>query len=147
MRLLGWVDGIGDDIPHLRPELADGLSPLAVELYRDCGVSPGDLDVWMLYDGFSFLAMQWMEHLGLVPPGQSGAYVEGGERILYTGEHPVNTHGGQLSEGRLHATGHILEAIQQVRGTAGKRQANKADYAVITSAYPYNGAAAIVGKS
>jgi len=49
-----------------------------------------------------------------------------------TGEH----HGGQLSEGRLHATGHILEAVQQVRGTAGARQAVRADHAVVSSAYP-----------
>jgi len=41
----------------------------------------------MLYDGFSFLAMMWMEQLGLVEPGESGSYVEGGERIRFDGEH------------------------------------------------------------
>jgi acetyl-CoA acetyltransferase len=87
-----------------------------------------------------------MEQLGLVGPGESGAYVEGGERISYNGEHPVNTHGGQLSEGRLHAAGHILEAFQQVRGTAGARQAPKADHAIVSSAFPYNGGVAILGR-
>jgi acetyl-CoA acetyltransferase len=147
VHLLGWAGaGEGDMIPHLRPELEPGLSPMARELYADAGVTPADMDVWFLYDGFSFLAMQWMEHLGLVSPGESGAYVEGGERIRHSGEHPVNTHGGQLSEGRLHATGHILEAFQQVRGTAVGRQAGRAEHAIVSSAYPYNGAVAVFGR-
>lgn len=145
--LLGWSGpGEGDVIPHLRPEAADGIGPLARELYADTGLQPADVDVWLLYDGFSFLAMQWMEQLGLVPPGESGHYVEGGERILHTGEHPVNTHGGQLSEGRMHATGHILEAVQQARGTAGARQARRADHVIVSSAYPFNGAVALFGR-
>jgi acetyl-CoA acetyltransferase len=119
---------------------------MAHELYDDTGLRPADMDVWMLYDGFSFLAMQWMEHLGLVPPGESGAYVQGGDRIRHTGEHPLNTHGGQLSEGRMHATGHILEAFQQVRGTAGERQAARAEHAIVSSAYPYNGGVAVLGR-
>jgi acetyl-CoA acetyltransferase len=145
--ILGWAgEGAGDLAAHLRPEAGDGLNRWAVELYGDTGLTPEDMDVWMLYDGFSFMALQWMEQLGLVGPGESGRYVEGGERISHTGEHPVNTHGGQLSEGRLHAAGHILEAFQQVRGTAGSRQAAKADHAIVSSAFPYNGAVAILGK-
>lgn len=145
--LLGWAGpAVGDVAPHLRPEEPPESNRIARELYRDTGLSPAHLDVWMLYDGFSFLAMQWMEALGVVEPGGSGEYVEGAERIVHTGEHPLNTHGGQLSEGRLHGAGHILEAFQQVRGTAGARQAARADIAVITSAFPYNGGAAVVGR-
>jgi acetyl-CoA acetyltransferase len=145
--LIGWSGaGEGDMIPHLRPEPAEDMSPLAHELYADTRLKPADMDVWLLYDGFSFLAMQWMEQLGLVAPGESGAYVEGGERILHTGEHPLNTHGGQLSEGRMHATGHILEAVQQVRGGAGSRQAARAEHAIVSSAYPFNGGVAIFGR-
>jgi len=145
--LRAWAGpGQGDDIPHLRPEGGDGLNRWGREVYTAAGLGPKDMDVWMLYDGFSFLALQWMEELGLVPPGEAGAYVEGGTRIRYDGDHPVNTHGGQLSEGRMHAAGHILEAVQQVRGTAGDRQAARATHAIVSSAYPYNGAVAIVGR-
>ena len=147
VELVAWSGpGRGDTMPHLRPEGEDGMNRWAHEVYSDAGLGPGDMDVWYLYDGFSFLAMQWMEQLGLVPPGQSGAYVEGGERILFNGEHPVNTHGGQLSEGRLHATGHILEAVRQLRGTAGERQAAHADHAIVSSAYPHDGSVAIFGR-
>jgi acetyl-CoA acetyltransferase len=148
VELVSWSGpGRGDTMPHLRPEGEDGMNRWAHEVYSDAGLGPADMDVWFLYDGFSFLAMQWMEQLGLVPPGESGPYVEGGERILFSGEHPVNTHGGQLSEGRLHATGHILEAVRQLRGTAGQRQAARAGHAIVSSAYPYDGAVAILGRS
>lgn len=148
VELLSWVESPHDvmDYNQLPEELDEGPTDWLVELYRDAGIGPADLDVWMLYDGFSFFALQWMESLGVVPRGQSGAYVEGGSRIRFDGEHPVNTHGGNLSEGRLHGAGHVLEAVQQLRGTAGARQASKADHAVVTTAFPNTGAAAILGR-
>jgi acetyl-CoA acetyltransferase len=145
--LLGWVDsGIAAATFHLFPEDLGGMIPLAEQLYADTGLRPEQMDVWLLYDGYSFFPLQWMENLGLVPRGEAGVYVEGGDRIRYTGEHPLNTHGGQLSEGRLHGAGHILEAVQQLRGTAGARQAKRADFAIVSSAFPNSGAAAIFGR-
>jgi acetyl-CoA acetyltransferase len=132
--------------PHLREDPDDGMNQWARQLYADTGLTPQHMKVWMLYDGFSFLAMQWMEQLGLVASGESGAYVEGGARIDVTGEHPVNTHGGQLSEGRMHAAGHILEAVRQIRGDAGERQTPDAEFAIVSSAFPQDGAAAIFGR-
>lgn len=146
--LVSWADS---GIPlldfYLLPEdLEEGPSAFLRPMYSDAKLGPADLDVWMLYDGFSFFPMQWMESLGLVPRGESGNYVEGGERIRFDGEHPLNTHGGQLSEGRLHGAGHILEAVQQLRGQAGERQAKRADYAVVSTAFANTGAAAIFGR-
>ena len=63
---------------------------------------PGDVDVAELYDGFCWLAMAWLEALGLCGHGESGPFIEGGKRIALDGELPLNTHGGQLSAGRLH---------------------------------------------
>jgi acetyl-CoA acetyltransferase len=148
VHLLSWVESPYDVMAfdYLPEELGDGPTDWLREMYRDAGVGPDELDVWMLYDGFSFFAMQWMENLGIVPRGESGNYVEGGRRIRIDGEHPVNTHGGQLSEGRLHGAGHMLEAVQQLRGNAGARQAAKADHAVVTTAFPNTGAAAILGR-
>ena len=145
--LLGWADSEHDLLSHhLIPEELEGIGAIGQTLYRDTGLSPSNMDVWMLYDGYSFFVLQWMENLGLVSRGEAGRYIEGGDRIRVTGEHPINPHGGQLSEGRLHGHGHILEAVQQVRGAAGERQARKADYAILSSAFPNTGSAAIIGK-
>jgi acetyl-CoA acetyltransferase len=132
--------------PYLLAEDVGGPMPMAQTLYSDAGLSPADMDLWMLYDGFSYLALMWMENLGLVPRGEAAAYAEGGERIRYTGEHPLNTHGGQLSEGRLHGAGTILEAVQQLRGEAGARQAARAEVAIVSSGFPNIGAAAILSR-
>lgn len=149
VELLSWAESPYDvmDYKSLAEELVDGPSDWLRELYHDAGIGPHELDVWMLYDGFSFFALQWMESLGVLRRGESGSYVEGGKRIRFDGEHPVNTHGGQLSEGRLHGAGHLLEAVQQLRGNAGPRQAVDAVHAVVTTAFPNTGAAAILART
>ena len=68
---------------------------------------------------------RWLEALGFCKEGESGAFVEGGTRIALEGELPMNTNGGQLSEGRMHGLGHLHEAMLQLRGLAGERQLNK----------------------
>ncbi|HEX6417548.1 MAG TPA: thiolase family protein [Acidimicrobiales bacterium] len=91
-------------------------------LWTRTDLRPGDVDVAELYDGFSFLTMVWLEALGFCGRGESGPFVEGGHRIARDGELPVNTHGGQLSAGRLHGFGFLHEACLQLRGEAGERQ-------------------------
>ena len=81
-------------------ELQPGLRA-AGQLWNRTDLRPADVDVAALYDGFSILTMLWLEALGFCPAGQSGAFVEGGQRIGLGGELPLNTQGGQLSGGRL----------------------------------------------
>lgn len=52
------------------------------------------------------------------------------------GELPVNTHGGSLSEGRLHGMGHIAEAVLQVTGRAGTGQVKDTKVALVTEGSP-----------
>ena len=92
------------------------------QLWTRTELTPADVDVAELYDGFSFLSMVWMEALGFCGKGESGPFVDGGERIALDGELPLNTHGGQLSAGRLHGFGHLHEACVQLRGEGGTRQ-------------------------
>ena len=91
-------------------------------LWTRTDLTPADVDLAELYDGFSFLAMTWLEALGFCGKGESGPFVDGGSRIALDGELPLNTHGGQLSAGRLHGFGFIHEACLQLRGEAGERQ-------------------------
>jgi acetyl-CoA acetyltransferase len=91
-------------------------------LWEQTDLTPADVDLVELYDGFSFITMCWLESLGFCGRGESGPFVEGGTRIARDGELPVNTHGGQLSAGRLHGYGFLHEAVVQLRGQGGDRQ-------------------------
>jgi acetyl-CoA acetyltransferase len=94
------------------------------------GRRPADVDVAELYDGFSFLALCWLEDAGFCKKGEGGPFVASGA-IELDGALPTNTHGGNLSEGRSHGIGHLLEAIEQLRGTAGPRQVRDAKTAFV----------------
>ena len=94
----------------------------AASLWERTDLTPADVDVAELYDGFSFIALAWLEALGFCGKGEGGAFIEGGHRIARDGELPLNTHGGQLSAGRLHGYGFLHEACVQILGEAGERQ-------------------------
>ena len=96
--------------------------PTARTLWERTDYAIGDVDVGQLYDGFSFLTLQWIEALGLCPVGEGGRYLEGGHRIARDGEFPINTNGGQIAAGRTHAFGYVREAVRQLRGQAEETQ-------------------------
>jgi acetyl-CoA acetyltransferase len=95
------------------------------QLWSRTELKPTDVQMLQAYDGFSFLTMSWIEALGLCKVGESGPFIEGGTRIARDGELPLNTHGGQLSAGRLHGYGFLHEAATQMWGQAGDRQIPK----------------------
>jgi acetyl-CoA acetyltransferase len=97
----------------------------AASMWERTDLTPADVEVAELYDGFSILTMVWLEALGFCGPGESGPFVEGGTAIARDGALPLNTAGGQLSGGRLHGFGLIHEACLQLRGQAGERQVRR----------------------
>ena len=107
--------------------LFDDLTTMAMRdagkmLWERTDLTPADVDIGELYDGFSFLTMSWLEALGFCGKGESGPFIEGGQRIARDGELPLNTDGGQLSAGRLHGYGFLHEACVQLWGEGGERQ-------------------------
>ncbi|CAN7651141.1 thiolase family protein [Phenylobacterium sp. LjRoot219] len=94
----------------------------AKSMWERTDLKPADVDVAELYDGFSFNCLSWIEALGFCPTGEGGRFVEGGARIALDGELPLNTHGGQLSAGRLQGFGFLHEACVQLWDEGGERQ-------------------------
>jgi acetyl-CoA acetyltransferase len=90
-------------------------------MWARSGLTPQDVDVAELYDGFSIFVLMWLEAMGFCGPGESGAFVEGGKRIAIDGELPINTGGGQLSGGRLHGYGLLYQACLQLWQKAGRQ--------------------------
>lgn len=96
--------------------------PTGADLWKRTDYKPSDVDTVQLYDGFSFLAITWLEALGFCEIGEGGRFIEGGRRIALDGELPFNTFGGQIGAGRLHGFGFAHESVVQLRGQGGERQ-------------------------
>ncbi|HET6952665.1 MAG TPA: thiolase family protein [Acidimicrobiales bacterium] len=94
----------------------------AAEMWARTDLTPADLDVAQLYDGFTYITFAWLEALGICGDGEAGPFVEGGTRIALDGQLPLNTYGGQLSAGRMHGYWVLHEACVQLRGEGGERQ-------------------------
>jgi acetyl-CoA acetyltransferase len=102
----------------------------AAQMWSRTDLKPNDVAVAQVYDGFTILALDWLEALGFCGIGEGGSFVDGGANIGLGGALPLNTYGGQLSAGRLHGYWLLHEACLQIRGQAGARQVNGADVAV-----------------
>ncbi|HTR70533.1 MAG TPA: OB-fold domain-containing protein [Mycobacteriales bacterium] len=109
------------------------VSGPAAHLWTRTSLRREDVDLALLYDGFTFNCLSWLEALGFCGIGEGAAFVEGGTRISLGGELPLNTHGGQLSAGRTHGFGFVHEAVTQLRGDAGERQVHDAQVAVVST--------------
>jgi acetyl-CoA acetyltransferase len=94
----------------------------AAQMWSRTDLTPADLNLAELYDGFTFLTFAWLEALGICGDGEAGPFVEGAARIALDGVLPLNTYGGQLSAGRMHGYWLVHEACLQLRGEAGERQ-------------------------
>jgi acetyl-CoA acetyltransferase len=97
----------------------------AHHMWEQTSLTPADVDFAQLYDGFSYLCTQWIEALGFCKHGDVGSFLDDTEYYSRGGELPINTHGGQLSAGRLHGYGFLHEACLQLWGEAGERQIRK----------------------
>ncbi|HEY2331396.1 MAG TPA: hypothetical protein VGH94_05720 [Acidimicrobiales bacterium] len=93
----------------------------AKRLWRNAGLGPSDMDFAMVYDGFAPLVLYGLEAYGLVGKGEAGGFLGDGHHLA-GGRLPLNPHGGNNSEGRSWAIGHMVEAMLQLQGRAGPRQ-------------------------
>lgn len=107
------------------------MKNMGQELYKVAGVSPGDIKVALLDDGFVPYVPMQLEALGFCGRGEGAAFCEGGDRIRVGGQLPINTSGGCIGEGRLDMT-RIVEAVRQIRGTSTNQVPN-ADLVLVTS--------------
>jgi acetyl-CoA C-acetyltransferase len=94
------------------------------QAYRQAGVGPGDIDFFELHDAFTIMSALSLEACGFAERGQGTWLARDGD-IGLEGRIPITTRGGLKARGHpVGATGlyQIVEAVQQLRGDAGKNQ-------------------------
>ncbi|GBE66288.1 hypothetical protein MFM001_27500 [Mycobacterium sp. MFM001] len=130
---IGGSDGAGGwfhrpDYPKM------AATDAAAQMWSRTYLTPADIEIAELYDGFTFLTLAWLEALGLCGDGEAGPFVDGAERIARDGVLPLNTYGGQLSAGRMHGYWVLHEACLQLRGQAGARQVPRRPQVAVVAA-------------
>ena len=100
-----------------------GRAQVARMAYEGSGLHANEVDVFNPYDGYSFFLPLTLEGFGWhgVGKGDSKDFFNGD--ISVEGPHPFTPGGGNLGVGRTR-TAMYIDSIQQLRGTAGKRQVN-----------------------
>jgi acetyl-CoA C-acetyltransferase len=133
--------GIGHGTDHVAIQYRDDVTGFlairqaAEEAFRRAKLERSDIDVAELHDAFTIIELGAYEEIGFVPKGEGGKAVDEGifER---GGKLPVNPSGGLKARGHpVGATGvaQVAEIVYQLRGEAGKRQVEGAEYGLTSN--------------
>jgi len=97
---------------------------LADQLFTTSGLAHSDIDVLQIYDDFTPFVAMALEDLGFCKKGEAGDFIDSEILEWPEGSLPLNTSGGNLSEGCLEGFNHIIEAVKQLRGTSSAQVEN-----------------------
>jgi acetyl-CoA acetyltransferase len=95
------------------------------------GLSLADVDIFELYDCYTFTVLLTVEDYGLCGKGEGGPFLASGV-LGPGGKLAVNTGGGQLSGYYLWGMSPLSEAVIQARGQAGQRQVDSHDVVLVS---------------
>jgi acetyl-CoA acetyltransferase len=115
---------------------------VAATLYARAGMGPDDIQVAQFYDCFTPTTLVQLEDYGFCAKGEGGPFAESGA-IRAGGRLPINTAGGNLSEGYIHGLNHVVEGVRQIRG-GSTNQVPGAQVCLVTSGIPIASSALIL---
>jgi acetyl-CoA acetyltransferase len=110
-----------EGLEHLGQQVAIAALRPKSDLWID------EADLLYAYDGYTIIALNWLENLGFCGRGEAGAFLRDcwdpvANVAKIRGRVPMNSHGGNLSEGGTQGAGDVREAVLQLRGDGGDRQ-------------------------
>ncbi|WP_342132385.1 thiolase family protein [Hydrogenophaga sp. OTU3427] len=113
--------------------LGCGAAEAARRALDEAGLRLADIDHLGIYDSFTITLAMLLEEIGFAPRGGAATRVRSGD-FAPGGPLPLNTHGGLLSFGHCGVAGgmaHAVEAVRQLGGSAGERQAGRPTHALV----------------
>lgn len=132
-----YLLGTGEAINHRNisqmPDLTATEAARSSERALDmAGVTLTEVDTAHVYDAFTISLLVLLEDLGFCEKGEGGAFVEGG-RVAPGGQLALNPNGAGLAQVHPGMLGMflIVEAVQQLRGDAGRRQIPEATVSLV----------------
>ncbi len=104
--------------------------------YEQAHITAADIQVAEVHDTYTVTGIMALQDLGFYKRGEAGKAVLNGECQVGAGKLAVNTSGGLKARGHpIGATGvaQIVELVEQLRGTADKRQVENCKYGLAQS--------------
>lgn len=132
------LSGFGERLTHksmtYAPDILDTPIRAAAErAFRMAGAERSAVDLACIYDCFTIAVLVTIENAGFCEAGKGGAFVDEHD-FRFSGDWPLNTHGGQLGAGQAGFAGglsHVIEAVRQLQGRAGERQLASCELAYV----------------
>lgn len=126
-----------DTVEENMPDINNTAHQVTMKaLWERSQLTLDDVDLFLPYDGFSFICLKWFENVGYCGIGEGGQFLEDNfdkdlNKLVLNGRVVVNTHGGSMCDGATQGSGHTREAVLQLQGTAGAHQAPNVKAALI----------------
>jgi acetyl-CoA acetyltransferase len=111
--------------------LVTGAVRSGADAFAMSGLTAAGVDVFELYDCYTYTVLVSLEDYGLCAKGEGGPFAESGA-LGPQGSVKVNTGGGQLSGYYLWGMTPMSEGIIQARGQGGERQADRHDVVLVS---------------
>jgi acetyl-CoA acetyltransferase len=133
------VAGCGERLTTKTPASARDLldtpvGPAADRAFAMASASRDEIDLACVYDCYTITALLTLEDAGFCKKGQGMDFVRDHD-LTFSGDFPVNTHGGQLSYGQAGGAGgmsQVNEAVHQLRHEAHGRQVRGCETAFVS---------------
>ena len=133
------IRGFGEHIQCKSPSYADDMlvtpiGPASRRAFAMAGVAPSDMHMAEVYDCYTITVLLTLEDAGFCAKGSGARFVRDHD-LTFSGDFPLNTHGGQLSFGQAGMAGgmsQLVEAVRQIQGRCGERQLKRHDLAYVS---------------
>ena len=131
--VLGWAQAHPGHYLRRHPDfgLVTGAATAGPAALAMAQVRLADVDVFELYDCYTFTVLITLEDYGVCPKGEGGPYAASGV-LGPGGKLRLNTGGGQLSGYYMWGMTPLSEAVIQARGHGGDRQADAHDVVLVS---------------